>query len=301
MAGLDFPQMGGNITPEAIMDDWYQRGMAAIDQRYEQQWNEVNRRASTLGPRRHAEMLNDIQARSRAELGDFHRAAQARAAEFQLIDRLAQQDGFDPYEVKMRIALGPEVEAAMFPKQVAPRSFEQKFAEIQAHENRLRRRQAEFFTDPGGQRIRDWKKFWFAEERTRPTIYRRSYDPTDKDVYEFEGRRGLYKIAGAKDMQDLFQIQREMDVLEQLREELFNQPNIATRVRGAMLRRKRDPKHDSLTTRIQKSAGADQPKPRAPKVKQRTPQPPTEYPDATWDDKRKMWTVVRDGRLMGVK
>ena len=29
--------------------------------------------------------------------------------------------------------------------------------------------------------------------------------------------------------------------------------------------------------------------------------PPKEYPDAKWDAKRKMWTVVRDGRLKGVK
>ena len=28
---------------------------------------------------------------------------------------------------------------------------------------------------------------------------------------------------------------------------------------------------------------------------------PAEYPDAVWNEEHKMWTVVREGRLMGVQ
>jgi len=105
------------ITPESIAEDNYQRSVANIDQRYRSQWDEVNRRRSALGPRRHAEMLCDIQARSRAEFDKLYQAAQNQAEEFKLIDQLAQQKGFDPYEAKMRIVLGPEAEAAMFPEE----------------------------------------------------------------------------------------------------------------------------------------------------------------------------------------
>lgn len=30
-------------------------------------------------------------------------------------------------------------------------------------------------------------------------------------------------------------------------------------------------------------------------------QPPAEYPDATWDEQRQMWTVIRNNRIMGVQ
>jgi len=71
-----------------------------------------------------------------------------------------------------------------------------------------------------------------------------------------------------------------------------------------MLRLKRKHAHDSLDTRVRDLAQKAAPKPqisRESKSLQETAQPPAKYPDATWDPQRKMWTVVRNGRLMGVK
>jgi len=31
------------------------------------------------------------------------------------------------------------------------------------------------------------------------------------------------------------------------------------------------------------------------------PQPPADYPDAVWNDEHKMWTIIRNGRILGVK
>jgi hypothetical protein len=47
--------------------------------------------------------------------------------------------------------------------------------------------------------------------------------------------------------------------------------------------------------------GGDAPLVEWDEAAQTATQPPAEYPDAVWDEARGMWTVVRNGRLMGVK
>lgn len=47
--------------------------------------------------------------------------------------------------------------------------------------------------------------------------------------------------------------------------------------------------------------GGDQATTLAPPTSTPTQRPPTEYPDAVWNNQHKMWTVVRNGRLMGVR
>jgi len=166
MAGLDFPRLNQS-TPESIIDDYLQRGIRRIQDKYRLQWDEVNKRRNILGGRKQMEMLSTIDMKGKQELQAFIQSVQQQQDQLAQVDQLAQQGGFDPYEAKMRMVLGPEVEAAMFPTREKPRTFEQKYADIQYHKDRLRRRQGEFFTDPGGQRIKDWKKFWFSEKKTR--------------------------------------------------------------------------------------------------------------------------------------
>lgn len=308
MAGLPYARLGDNISPESIMEDYYQRGVADINQRYRGQWDEVNKRASTLGQRRQMEMLGDIQAKSRAEFDRFHQSARNQVKELQLIDQLAKQGGFDPYEAKMRMVLGPEAEGAMFPRQTAPRSTALQFGELDVYENRLKNDAGNYLMDPGGKRIKEPLKFWFAEKKTRPLlkIWDADLDP-QYDKKKKEWTSGGYRTANQEDIRRKLLIDQELEGVRRQKQELLGQPHIATRVRGAMLRVKRDPVHDSLVTRVQKAAGMEQPKPQTPprptrqEPERQQIQPPAEYPDAKWDGKRKMWTVVRDGRLMGVE
>lgn len=265
MPGLPFAQLDNNTTPESILDDYYQRGIADIDKRYRGQWDEVSKRGATLGQRRQNEMFDDIQAKSDAELGKFYQSAQGQFKEFQLIDRLAEQGGFDPYEAKMRMVLGPEAEKAMFPTQAAPRSTALQFGELDTYENRLKGDAANYLMDPGGKRIKEPLKFWFAEKKTRPLLKIWDADLNPQyDKKKKEWTSGGYRTADQEDIRLKLLIDEELEDVQRQKQELLGQPHIATRVRGAMLRAKRDPVHDSLVTRVQKSAGMGRPKPQAP-------------------------------------
>lgn len=263
MAGLDYPQLSSNISPESIIEDYYQRGLTDMDQRYRSQWDEVNRRASTMGRRKQNEMLSDIQARMTKEVNTFRQAAQNQIEEFQLIDQLAQQRGFDPYEAKMRMVLGPEAERAAFPTQAAPRSTALQFGELDTYERKLEEQRADYRIEPSS-RVKQWHKPWFMEG-SKPAslkVFDRSLKP------QYDKKRGWtsgdWRNATDEERGHALQLARELKDVREQKRQLMNIPDIAKRVRGTMLREKRDPAHDSLVARVQKSANMGQPGPQVP-------------------------------------
>ena len=278
MAGLDFPRLNQS-TPESIVDDYLQRGLQDIQDKYTLQWNEVNKRGDTLGGRKQMEMLSNIDMKAKQEIQAFRQSAQQQQDQLAQIDQLARQGGFNPYEAKMRMVLGTEAEAAMFPK--TGRSVAAQFGELDVYENRLISDAGNFLTDPGGRRIKEPLKFWFSEKKTRPLL--KVWDPNldpkfDKEKNEWMS--GGYRTANQEDIRRKLLIDEELKNIQRQKRELLGQPDIVTRVRGTMLRVKRSPVHDSLTTRVQNAAGVVEPGTEAPRKQpvqepQRRPATPT--------------------------
>lgn len=107
-------------TPEAWLNEQFDAGRQQIQERFTLQWNEINRRASSLGPERHQQMLTELHGKGKAEMLRFNQEAQRNLAQLKQIDQLATQGAIsNPEEVKWRIVLGPEIESAMFPSRIA--------------------------------------------------------------------------------------------------------------------------------------------------------------------------------------
>lgn len=275
MAGLPYAQTN-ETSPESLIDDQFQKGMQDIQQRYDLQWDEINKRGTTLGQRRQTEMFDELDAKVQQEALKFSQLAQQQQDRLVQLDTLAQQGGFDATEAKWRMTVGAEEAAAMFPS--AGRSVAAQFGELDVYENRLKKERGAFMLDPGGKRIKEASKFWFSEKKTKPSykVWDPDLDPKqDKETGEWAS--GGYRTAGREDTQRMFLLNKELRDVRSRKQELMSQPDIATRVRGTMLRTKRDPKNDSLTTRVQKAAGAVTSKPpEQPAPKRQAVQPTAE-------------------------
>ena len=262
MAGLPYQQLERD-TPESIVNNYLQQGLQGIQDKYALQWSEVSKRGKVLGQRKQMEMFSDIDMKAKQEVMEFRRQAQQQVEQLQRMDRLAQQAGIDPYESKMRAVLSPEEEMARFPKETAPRSVMAQYGELDIYENRLKQDIGEFITDPGGKRIKEPLKFWFREKKTRPML--KVYDPDFNPRYDEKKEvwvKGGYRMANQEDIRRKLLIERELEDVQRQKRELMRQPDIATRVRGAALRVKRDPEHTSFITKVE----ASKPKPKVPPV-----------------------------------
>jgi len=249
MNGLPYKQLERD-TPESIVDNYLQQGLQDIQQRFESQWNEVNSRAKTLGQRKQMEMLNELQSKATQEIMTFRQQTQQQMQQLQLVDRLAQQNSsINANEVKMRMVLGPETETAMFPKPT-PEKRPPSVSELRSYESWLERKAPDFMTIPSKE-IKKWYLPRRYEKLTGPT--RMVYDPDIEPVYDEKKKtwtKGGYRPATQEDIQEKMYYDTE---LKKVREELRNQPDIAVRVRSAMLKTKRDPEHTSFDTKVQQS------------------------------------------------
>jgi len=106
----------GALTPESIFQQEYESGQRQIQQQFELQWNEINRRARSFGsPARHRQALDELYTKSQQAMLKFNQGMQQKSEQLKRIDQLAKQGAIrNPDEVKWRIVLGPEAEAAMF-------------------------------------------------------------------------------------------------------------------------------------------------------------------------------------------
>ena len=278
MAGLPFTQLGDQ-TPESVVDNNYQQGLAAIHDRYEMQWNEVNRRAPQLGQRRQMEMLEEIRAKSMNEISRYQQEAQLQANQIMVLDKLAEQGGFDATKAKWRIAVGPDVAETMFPREKAEQTPLARFNELQGLERELAADAARFIVKPG-ERIPEWFTRASKEKRTPEKIL--VADPGFNPVYDKKEQvwvSGGHREATPEEIEhrNITQI-RLKEVRRALTEQLSSQPDIVTRVQSTMLRTKRDPAHDSLTTKVKDAAGLlpePQKKPRQSQPERQVVESPT--------------------------
>lgn len=169
MNGLPFERLPA--SPESIFQQEYESGQRRIQQQFELQWNEINRRARSFkSPAQHQQALDDLYAKGQQTMLQFNQGMQQRSEQLKRIDQLAQQGVIqNPDEVKWRMMLGPEAERGAFPKQIDPRT--------EYHANlRLRRELlntvSAYTLDPKGrlyQSKTDEKGFYISEpDKTMP-------------------------------------------------------------------------------------------------------------------------------------
>lgn len=240
MAGLPYERLGQN-TPESTVDDYLQRGLRDIQQRFGTQWDEVVKRGETLGKRRRDEILNELQSKTTQEVIQFKQQARQQRERLAQVDQLAQQGGFDATEAKWRMTLGSEEAAAMFPTKREQPSATDQFRDLDLFENKLRGDAEKFMTDPGGRRIKDpWKWSW-QEKKTGPML--KVYDPGLNPVYDKKKgtwTSGDYRIANQDEIREKVLLDRGLAWIAQEKQKIMSQPGFATRIRGAMLKTKRD-------------------------------------------------------------
>lgn len=122
MNGLPFENLPAN--PESIFQQEYESGQQQIQQQFEFQWNEINRRAQSFGsPAQHKQALDELYTKGRERMLRYDQMAQQKLDQLKRIDQLAEQGAIqNPNEVKWRMVLGPETERGMFPKQIDSRT-----------------------------------------------------------------------------------------------------------------------------------------------------------------------------------
>lgn len=169
MNGLSFENLPA--SPESIFQQEYESGQRQIQQQFELQWNNINRRARSFkSPAQHKQALDDLYVKGQQTMLQFNQEMQQRSDQLKRIDRLAEQGTIqNPDEVKWRMMLGSEAERGAFPAQQDPRT--------EYHANlRLRRELineiAAYTLDPKGrlyQSKTDEKGFYISKpDKTMP-------------------------------------------------------------------------------------------------------------------------------------
>ena len=122
MNGLPFENLPAN--PESVFQQEYESGQQQIQQQFESQWNEINRRAKSFGsPARHKQALDDLYTKNQRGMLQYNQKMQQKLEQLKRVDQLAKQGSIqNPDEVKWRMVLGPEAEKGMFPAQVRPKN-----------------------------------------------------------------------------------------------------------------------------------------------------------------------------------
>ena len=266
MPGLPYTQTRQD-TPESMLDNYLQQGLQDIQQRFEVQWNEVNSRASVLGERKQMELLNELQAKATQEVIKFQQGVSMQQEQLALMDRLAQQNpSFDAEEVKRRMTLGPEAEAEMFPTEQDPMA---QYGKLDVYQRRLESDMPEFMTVPGKRtggltgKVLGAGGFgvpgavisrFISKGKRKPTqlIYDPDLDPT-YDEKTGKWTVGDYRPATPEELQQKTFYESEIADVKRTKQEIMGLPDVATRIRGAMLRVKREPEHTSFAEKVQGS------------------------------------------------
>ena len=251
MPGLPFPSMNQD-TPESIIDNYLQQGMQTLREKYTLQWREVAKRGDVLGERKQREMLSEIDMKAKQEVQEFQQTVRQRAEELARVDRLAQQSGFDASEAKWRMVLSPEEIAMKFPKEQTPRSVAEQYGELDIYRNKLENRLSSFVTTPGGP-IKSWRRREKNEDLTaKQTMF---YDPNLNPRMNEKGElvTGDLREMTWSERQERARLIGEYANVKALQQEILSQPDVATRIRGPMLRVQRDAKNTSLATKIEEA------------------------------------------------
>lgn len=121
MNGLSFERLPA--SPESVFQQEYESGQQQIQQQFELQWNEINRRARSFkSPTQHKQALDELYAKGQQTILRFNQEMQQRSDQLKRIDQFAEQGAIqNPDEIKWRMVLGPEAERGMFPTLAKPK------------------------------------------------------------------------------------------------------------------------------------------------------------------------------------
>lgn len=122
MPGLPFENLPA--SPESVFQQEYESGQQQIQQQFESQWDNINRRVQSFkSPAQHKQALDDLFAKGQQAMLQFNQKMQQRSEQLKRVDQLAKQGAIqNPDEVKWRMMLGPEAERGMFPGRKDPRT-----------------------------------------------------------------------------------------------------------------------------------------------------------------------------------
>lgn len=154
MPVLEFENLPAD--PESVFQQEYESGQRQIQQQFEFQWDEINRRARSFGsPARHQQALNNLYTKSQQAMLQFNQGMQQRSDQLKRIDQLAKQGAIqNPDEVKWRMVLGPEAERGMFPTEPRPVDWRLEHQRTLAERNRLMGYRDTFMLDTKGKLYR---------------------------------------------------------------------------------------------------------------------------------------------------
>lgn len=139
-------------SPESIFQREYESGQRQIQQQFELQWNEINRRARSFrSPEQHKQALDELHAKGQQTILRFNQEMQQRSNQLRRIDQLAEQGAIqNPDEVKWRMVLGPEAERGMFPTPARPKDPRTEYHANLRLRNELMRDVASYQLDSKG-------------------------------------------------------------------------------------------------------------------------------------------------------
>lgn len=227
MNGLPFEQLpGSDISPENIIKQRYETSRKEHQRRFNNEWNNLDKQIRILGPERLNQMQQSLYTRNQREAFDLNKQTESQINHFKEIDQLAQQGLMtNPYEVKMRMILGPETERAVFPQR---KSIAAQYGEMDLYRNRLESRLAQFEMTPGGKRIKDPFKWWFQERKAgRMLKVFMGTEGTGKKA------KDVFRPATQEEQQEYGALIGELQRVKELQTMTLQQPDITNRLRKA--------------------------------------------------------------------
>ena len=136
--GLPIEQLPSTITPESMLEEQIQTGRRQIQDRFNLQWQEINRSSRFIGQQKALNMRQQLHAKAKQEMLQFNQQAQQQLEQLQNIDRLAQQGAIpNPDEIKARMTFGTDVARSMYPTPEKEKPPMQQFADLDTYSHRI--------------------------------------------------------------------------------------------------------------------------------------------------------------------
>lgn len=117
--------MPGQYNPETILNEQFRTQEKQLQHQFQIKWDAINRQARTgmfKSQKEYEQSLHEVHVENQQIMSEFASKYEQATNQLKQIDTFAEQGVIpNPDEIKMRLILGPEAEAAVFPQQRDPR------------------------------------------------------------------------------------------------------------------------------------------------------------------------------------